>query len=136
MARIHGRNGRIYLGADSSAAASPIAGTTRWTIDSSTPFVDATAQGDESSVSLAGLPGSNFTFESIYSDSEYTGNIFASARAGEAVKAYFYPKASDSTKYLFGTVFVSATLESPVDGVTKMSGTGAGATSMVPVGIS
>lgn len=136
MARIHGRFGRIYLGADNSAAASPIAGTTRWTIDSSTPFVDATAQGDESSVSLAGLPGGNFTFESIYSDSEYTGNIFASARAGEAVKAYFYPKASDNTKYLFGTVFVSATLESPVDGVTKLSGTGAAATSLLSVGIS
>ncbi len=136
MARIHGRNGRIYLGADSSASASPVAGTTRWTINSQTPFVDATAQGDASSVSLAGLPGGDFTFESIYSDSEFTGNIFASARAGEAVKAYFYPKASDSTKYLFATVFVSATLESPVDGVTKMSGTGAAASSMLSVGIS
>lgn len=136
MARIHGRFGRIYLGADSAAAASPIAGTTRWTINSQTPFTDATAQGDESSVSLAGLPGGDFTFESIYSDSEYTGNIFASARAGEAVKAYFYPKASDGTKYLFGTVFVSGTLESPVDGTTKVSGSGAAASSLISVGIS
>jgi hypothetical protein len=136
MARIHGRFGRLYLGADSSAAASPVAGTTRWTINSQTPFVDATAQGDTSTVSLAGLPGGDFTFESIYDDSAYTGNIFTSAAAGTAVKAYFYPSTSDATAYIFGTVFVSASLESPVDGVTRLSGTGAAATSLISVGIS
>lgn len=136
MARIHGRFGRLYLGADASAAAAPVAGTTRWQIDSQTPFVDATAQGDTSTVSLAGLPGGNFTFESIYDDAAFSGNIFTNARQGEAVRAYFYPKATDNTKYIFGSVFVSASLESPVDGVTRLTGSGAAATSLITVGIS
>ena len=136
MARIHGRFGRIYLGSNSSAAAAPVAGTTRWSLESQTDFTPATAQGDSSTVFLAGLPGGQFSFSSIYSDDEFTGNIFANATAGEAVKCYLYPKASDATKYWFGTVYVSASVESPVDGVTSLTGSGAAATSLIAVGIS
>ena len=136
MARVSGRFGRIYIGATSSAAASPVAGTKSWSIDSATDFVDATAQGDTSKQSVAGLPGGSGSFEAFYDAAAYGGDVFTAARDGLARKMYFYPDQNDATKYWFGTAFISASASSAVDGVTSISGTFASATDLIPVGIS
>lgn len=137
MSRIHGRHGRLYLGANSTAAASPVAATKSWKIDSSTPFTDATAQGDTSTVSLAGLPGGTGSFQAFYDSTAYTGNIFASSQAGLAVKMYWYPLHDlDPTIYGFTTAFVSGSMTSDVTGVTTVDGTFASATGIYTVGIS
>jgi len=136
MARIHGRFGQLYVGATSTGSASPVAATKSWTLDSATDFVDATAQGDTSKQNLAGLPGGTGSFEAFYSDSEYTGNIFASSTTGTAVKIYAYPNRADTAKYWFFTGFISGSVTSSVDGATTVSGKFAAATDVIAVGIS
>lgn len=135
MARIHGRHGRLYLAPTDSGEAVPVSGTTSWTINAETDFVDATAQGDRSKQSLAGLPGSDFSFDGLYDDSAHTGNVFTAAFEGTSRKAYFYPDARSSSKYFFGKVFVSGNVTSGVSDATKISGKGAFETDMIPVGI-
>lgn len=136
MARVHGRFGRIYIGATDSAAATPVAATKSWTIDAQTDYADATAQGDTSKQSVAGLPGGSGSFEAFYDTGSYGGAVFTAARDGLARKFYAYPNASTNTEYWFGTAFFSASVTSSVDGVTTVSGTFAGATDVIPVGIS
>lgn len=135
MARIHGRHGQLYLGATTSADASPVAATTSWTIESTPDFTDVTAQGDTSKRNLAGLPGSNFNGDAFYDDAAYTGNFFTAAMEGLSRKAYFYPNRSDSTKYFFGRVFVGGSLASAVGDGTKTSFSGAFETDLISVGI-
>lgn len=136
MARIHGRFGRIYIGATDSAAASPVAATKGWDLDASTDYSDATAQGDLSKQSGAGLPGGSGSFEAFYETGTYGGNVFTAARDGLARKFYAYPDASVNTSYWFGTAFFSGKISSQVDGMTTISATFAGASDIVPVGIS
>lgn len=133
--RVHGRHGRLYLGATDSGEATPVAATKSWAIDAQTDYVDATAQGDTSKVSVAGLPGGSGSFEAFYETGSYSGNVFTAARDGLARKMYAYPDASDSSKYWFTTAFISGNISSPVDGITSVSGTFAAATDLIPVGI-
>lgn len=136
MARVPGRKGRLYLAATGSGEATPVAATKSWTIDAQTEYYDATAQGDTSKQSGAGLPGGSGSFEAFYETGSYSGAVFTAARDGEARKMYAYPDASDSTKYWFGTSYVSASVTSAVDGMTTVSGTFSAATDLIPVGIS
>lgn len=136
MARIHGRHGRIYIGATTSAAASPVAATKGWDLDAQTDYADATAQGDQSKQSGAGLPGGSGSFEAFYETGSYAGNVFTAARDGLSRKFYAYPDASDSGAYWFGTAFFSGKISSQVDGMTTVSATFAGASDIIPVGIS
>ncbi len=135
MARIHGRHGRIYLGATAGGEASPVGGTTDWTLNAQTDMTDCTAQGDLSKQSQAGLPGSDFSFNSFYDDSEYTGNVFKAAAEGTARKIYMYPDARTGSKYWFGTAFVSGNISSSVSDMNKLSGQGAFATDCIGVGV-
>lgn len=135
MARIHGRFGRIYIGASDSAAASPVAATKGWDLDASTDYADATAQGDQSKQSAAGLPGGSGSFEAFYETGSFAGNVFAAARDGLARKFYAYPDATDNTKYWFGTAFFSGKVSSQVDAMTTVSATFSGASDIIPVGI-
>lgn len=136
MARVHGRHGRLYLAPNKTAAASPVAGTKSWTIDSATTFANATAQGDSSEVSLAGLPGGTGSFEAYYDSASYTGNIFASSQTGEAVRMYWYPDHTDTAVYGYTTAYVSGSMTSDVNGVTSVSGKFASATGIYTAGIS
>jgi len=135
MARTHGRHGRLYIGATTSAAASPVGATKSWTLDAQTDYVDATAQGDSSKVSVAGLPGGSGSFEAILDTAVYNGDVFTAARDGLSRKFYAYPDGATNTQYWFGTAFFSASATSSVDGVNTVSGTFAGATDIIAVGI-
>ena len=136
MARTHGRFGRLYVGATTSAAAAPVAGTKSWTLDSATDYADATAQGDTSKQSAAGLPGGSGSFEAFYDATVYTGAVFTAARDGLDRAIYFYPDSADTTKYWFGRAYVSGSVSSAVDGMTTVSGTFAASSDLIPVGIS
>lgn len=133
--RVHGRHGRMYVGATDSAEASPVAATKSWGVDAQTDYADASAQGDESKVALAGLPGGSGSFEAIYATDGYTGNVFTAARDGLPRKVYWYPDHSNTAAYWFCTAFISANVQSSVDGVTTVSGTWSAATPVQTVGI-
>ncbi len=135
MARIHGRFGQLYVGATTSAAASPVAATKSWTLDAQTDYVDVTAQGDTSKQSVAGLPGGSGSFEAFYDEAAYSGAVFTAASDGLARKIYMYPNTSTMTKYWFFTGFISGSVTSSVDGATSVAGKFAAATDVIAVGI-
>lgn len=135
MARTHGRHGLLYLAETTGGSARPVAATKSWSVDAQTDYADATAQGDASKQSAAGLPGGSGSFEAFYDAAAYTGAVFTAALDGLARKMYFYPDRNDMAKYMFTTAYVSGNISSAVDGMTSVSGTWSAATDMVYVGI-
>lgn len=134
MAKLHGRNGRIYIGlASSSATAEPVANLTSWNINASTDQLDVTSMGDTSKTYLVGLPDAQITFEGYYDDSG--SGVYTAATDGGARKVYLYPTINDPTKYWFNTSFVQASTKGGVNEAITISGTLAAATSLVAVGI-
>lgn len=118
MARIAGRNGRIYLGLASAAAtAEPVAFQNKWTLNSSSDKIEVTAFGDGNKVYVAGLPDAAGTFAGFYDDA--TAQSYTASQDGAARKFYLYPSTLTSTQYFFGTVLVDFSLDSGVaDAVT------------------
>ena len=56
MARLHGRNGRVYLALASGGTAEPLAFQAKWSMNFSTDKAEVTALGDTNKVYVAGLP--------------------------------------------------------------------------------
>jgi hypothetical protein len=77
MARIHGRNGRLYAALTSAGTAEPIAYLNAWSIDFSTDNAEVTAYGDTNKIYVAGLPDSAGDFGGWYDDA--TGQMYAAS---------------------------------------------------------
>lgn len=120
MARLHGRQGRVYLSATTGGAAAPTVSLNSWSIDFSVDQVDATCFGDANKVYLAGLPDASGSFAGLYDDAGQ--GILAAAQDGLSRKMYMYPTTNDATKYWYGTVFVDVSYEGAVDKAISASG--------------
>jgi hypothetical protein len=118
IARIAGRNGRVYLGlASSSASAEPVAYSNKWTIDAASDKIEVTAFGDTNKTYVSGLPDASGTFSGFYDDA--TSQSYTASQDGLARKFYLYPSLLTATQYWFGTVLVDFSAESGVaDAVT------------------
>jgi hypothetical protein len=135
VARIAGKNGRVYLGlASSAASAEPVAFVRSWNINAETDRLGVTAMGDTSKTYIIGLPDAQVSYQAYYDDAG--SGVYAAATDGQPRKFYLYPSTLDTAKYWYGTVFVSASSSSDVNGAVETSGTFAAATPLVPVGIS
>ena len=79
MARIHGRNGIVYMGiATSAALATPVAFLSDWTISFTVDKQDVTAMGDTNKIYVAGLPDASGDFSGFYDDATaqtYTASV-------------------------------------------------------------
>ena len=62
MARIAGRNGRVYIDVAGGGNASPLPFVAKWTLNAVTDKTDVTAMGDGSKVYVAGLPDASGSF--------------------------------------------------------------------------
>lgn len=103
MARTHGRNGRIYLGVTTNAAASPVAFMSAWTMSNVTDHQEVTAFGDGNKVYVAGLPDASGDFTGFYDDA--TSQTYQAAVDGLPRNFYLYPNiTTDPNQYWFGTV--------------------------------
>lgn len=136
MARIGGRNGRVYISTTSAGAASPAAFLSSWSIDQSSDVIETTAMGDLSKTYVLGLPDATGQFAGFYDDAG-SNQIYAAATAegGSAKRLYIYPTTNDTTKYWFGTAFVSVSTQAEVNGVVEFTATWSAATSFIPVGV-
>ena len=133
MARLAGRNGRIYLGLASSAAvAEPLAFFAKWSLKAASDRFEVTALGDSNKVYVAGLPDASGDFSGFYDDS--TAQTYTGAVDGQARKIYIYPSTSNTGQYWFGTVFVDFSVDGDVGGPVAVSATWAAATSISKVG--
>ncbi len=131
--RFHGRNGVLYIGATTSAAASPVSFMTDFAIDSKSDRSDVTAMGDTTKVYVQGLPDSNMTFSGFReSDAK---QLLAAAQDGLARKWYWYESSSDTSAYFWGTAFFDFSSTWSVNDAAKFSGTGAAATPTATVGL-
>ena len=133
MARIHGRNGRLYVSITSTSTnAEAIAFLTKWSLDSSTDRTDVTAFGDTNKTFLAGLPAQTGAYEGWYDNA--TAQLYTAAIDGVARRFYLYPDNTLTTQYWFGTGFFDFSIETPVDGGVSIKGSFDAASAVSKVG--
>src|SRR5437763_930960 len=116
MVRRHGRNGQVYMGlASSAAAASPLPFQASWSINMVTDKQDVTAFGDGNKVYVAGLPDSSGDFSGFMDDA--TSQTYIAATDGQPRNFYLYPDATNSPSvYWFGTVLPDFSADGAVGG--------------------
>jgi hypothetical protein len=103
MARIHGRNGVVYLGLTTAAAASPVAFMAAWTMSMTVDHQEVTAFGDSNKVYVSGLPDASGDFTGFMDD--VTSQTYVAAVDGLPRNFYLYPNITlDPNVYWFGTV--------------------------------
>ena len=122
MARVHGRQGHLYIGlASSAAAAEPALAVAKWGASLSRDKEDVSAFGDTNKTYLVGLADFDGSFEGWHDDA----TSLRTAADGSARNFYAYLK---SGSYFYGTGFVDIEYEVPVDGGVSIKG------SIVPAG--
>lgn len=119
MSRIHGRNGRVYLGIASGGTAEPLPFIADWQIDFQVDKVDVTSMGDTNKIYVAGLPDASGTFAGFFDDS--TAQTYTAATDGLARKFYLYPSLQSAGTYWFGTILPDFTVDGSVTGAVKIS---------------
>ena len=114
MARIHGRNGTVYLEITTPGSAEPLPGQATWSISFATDKQDVTAMGDTNKVYVAGLPDASGEFGGWYDDA--SAQTYTAASDGLARKFYLYPNFTGTPgQYFFGTILPDFSVESGVD---------------------
>lgn len=132
MSRIHGRNGRIYMGLASGGTAEPVAFQAKWSIEFGVDKADATAFGDTNKVTVAGLPDVKGDFSGFFDDT--TVQTYTAATDGVARKFYLYPSTSNTGQYWFGTVNADFKVDGSVDGAVAVSSSWSAASNIAKVG--
>ena len=132
MARIHGRNGRLYAAITSGGTAEPVTFLNQWSINFSVDNVEVTGFGDTNKTYVAGLPDVSGSFSGFY-DTD-TQQLYTAAQDGVARKVYIYPVASDATEYWYGTALFDFSVSSDVNGAVTISGDWNAASAFTKVG--
>lgn len=120
MARIAGRNGRIYANITSGGTAEPITFLNNWSINFTTDKIEVTAFGDTGKTYVAGLPDASGDYSGFYDDG--TTQFYTAATDGVARKFYLYPSTSTATQYWFGTAIFDFNVNAAVDGAVEVTG--------------
>lgn len=123
MARHHGRNGRIYMGATNGAAAVPLPFQASWSINQTTDKQDVTAFGDGNKIYVAGLPDSSGDFSGFLDD--VTSQTFVAAIDGLSRNFYLYPDIAlfPNNWYWMGQILVDASADGAVGGPVNFKAT-------------
>jgi hypothetical protein len=119
MARIHGRNARVYMNIASGGTAEPVAFVSSWSVSFATDKQDVTAFGDQNHIYVAGLPDAQGEFSGFYDDA--TAQVFTAA--GDGVAQYFW-----------GTILPDFAASASVDGATEMQSSWNAASNIAKVG--
>lgn len=119
--RFHGRNGRLMVAPTASAAASPVAYVSSFTIDSQTDKADVTAFGDNNKQAVVGLPDDKGTFAGF---ADIAGDtLYTAARDGLARATYFYPDFVNAPgTYFFMKAFWDWSMNTAVAAGASVSG--------------
>ena len=121
MARIAGRNARVYTAIASGGSAEPIPFINSFTIDRATDRYDVTAYGDTSKACVQGLPDAKGQYTGFWDDS--TQQLYTAAADGISRKTYVYSDiVNNVTKYWYGNVFWDTSESFPVAGAASISG--------------
>lgn len=132
MARIHGRNGRLYVGIASGGTAEPIAFLNKWSMSFSTDDVEVTAFGDTNKTYVAGLPDVDGSFAGFYDTA--TAQTLTAATDGVARKFYAYPDNTSTSQYWFGTAIFDFAVSTGVGEAATVSGNFKASSAVTKVG--
>jgi hypothetical protein len=132
MARIAGRNGRLYANITSGGTSEPITFLNNWSISFASDKIEVTAFGDTGKTYVAGLPDATGDYSGFYDDA--TNQFYTSAVDGVARKFYLYPSTSTNGQYWFGTAIFDFNVDAAVDGAVQVSGSWSAATGVSKVG--
>ena len=132
MARLAGRNGRIYLALASGGVAQPVAYQASWSLNFTSNKIDVTAMGDSNKTYVAGLADAQGQFAGFYDDASV--QTYTAATDGVARAFYLYPTTANNSQYFFGTIFPDMTIDSTVDGAIAVSASWAAASTIAKVG--
>jgi hypothetical protein len=132
MARIAGRNGRLYAGIGSAGTAEPIAFLNKWSLNFATDKLEVTAFGDPTKVYVAGLPDCQGDYAGFYDTA--TAQLYTAATDGVARKFYLYPDNTNNAQYWFGTSIFDFSVDGDVGGPVNISGGFAAASAVAKVG--
>lgn len=132
MARIAGRNGRLYMNLTSGGTAEAVAYLTNWSIAFPTDNINVTALGDTTKVYVSGLPDCTGSYSGFYDTA--TVQMYTAAVDGVARKFYLYPDNSSTAQYWFGTAIFDFNVDGGVDGAVAINGDFAASTIVAKVG--
>ena len=132
MARIAGRNAAIYVGATTSAQASPLTFQNTWSMSFEVEKIDVTAFGETTKAYVAGIADASGEFAGFYDDA--SAQTLTAALDGLARKFYLYPNTNTATQYFFGTIFPDMSINAAVAGAVEVSSTWAAASPITKVG--
>ncbi len=133
MARIHGKNARMYVAITSAGAAEPIAFVTGFSINANTDFVEVTALGDTGKVRVAGLPDNSGDWNGFYDTA--TAQLYTAALDGQPRKAYFYSDivGTPTTNYWHGNILADFSMKTGVSEGASVSGSWVASSSIIKV---
>lgn len=126
MAKYPGRDGQIRI-SKAGAAVAAVLNMKSWTIDRKTDKFDVTCMGESNKTYVQGLGDAQGKFDALYDDTD--DKLFSIASATGAAWAIFYPSVNAYSKYAYGQVWLDASIEVPVDGPVKVTGSFAAANS-------
>lgn len=120
MARVHGRNGEIQVGAASPL--SVIGSLSGWTINFTRDKVDVTSFGDTNKTYLAGLKDVSGTFEGFF-DTDYIRSLMDESDSDTGTRIRITPSLTYPTNYYEGPAWLDLTNTGAVNDAVKVSGT-------------
>ncbi len=132
MGRIHGRNGRVYMGIASGGLAEPLPFVADWGINFATDKAEVTALGDGNKIYVTGLPDASGDLSFFYDDS--TAQTYTAAVDGVARKFYLYPSTLNTGQYFFGTVLIDFNLKGGVGAAVSGTASWNAASTIAKVG--
>jgi hypothetical protein len=132
MARIHGRNGRIYMATASGGTAAPLPFFATWSINFSTDKAEVTAMGDSNKVYVAGLPDASGEFSGFYDDS--TVQTYTAATDGVGRNFYLYPSLLTPGQYWYGSILPDFNVNGGAGGAVEVSASWNAASAITKIG--
>jgi hypothetical protein len=132
VGRLHGRNGRVYMGIASNGTAEPIAFLNNYNANFVTDTDEVTAFGDQNKIYVAGLPDSSGNFAGFYDDA--TVQTYTAATDGVARKFYLYPSVLNNGQYWHGNILPDFSISAGVGESVKISANWKAASNIIKVG--
>lgn len=132
MARISGKNGRLYAAITSNGTAEPIAFINSFALNFTQDRQDVTAFGDTQKVYVAGYSDAQGSFAGFYDDA--TAALYTAAVDSVKRRFYFYPDTTSTGKYFFGEAFFDFSIEENLGGGVSVSGSWSAASAISKVG--
>jgi hypothetical protein len=132
MARIAGRNGRVYLDLTGSGSATALPFIAKWSMSAATTQLEVTAMDDTTKVYISDMPDASGDFSGFYDDA--SAQTYTAAIDGLPRKFYLYPNKTTASQYWFGTVNVDFAVNGGVGEAVAIQAKWSAATSIQKVG--